>query len=64
MIPIEAQVLWTWFSAKLSEQRNKEAGLTTTEYVILGAGVATVCLVVVGIVTVKLTSKANSIPMD
>lgn len=55
------QVAWGWFRTRLASRQRDERGLTTVEYVVLGAvlvvGVATVGAILVA----KLTNKVNSI---
>jgi Flp pilus assembly pilin Flp len=55
------QIYWEWLRARLGALDDREAGLTSVEYVVLGAilvvGVATVAAILVA----KLTDKANGI---
>lgn len=55
------EMYWEWLRSRLGGLGDREAGLTTVEYVVMGAilvvGVATVATILVA----KLTNKANSI---
>jgi Flp pilus assembly pilin Flp len=64
----ELTMLWAWVVAsahtKSREVTENERGASTLEYVLMAVGLAGLAIVVVGILTGKITGMANSIPTN
>ncbi len=56
--------LWHYYLMRLHESRDDETGAFTTETVIITAVLAALALAVGTIIVSKVTSKAESIPLD
>ncbi|MGH8983552.1 MAG: Flp family type IVb pilin [Acidimicrobiia bacterium] len=55
------RIYWDWFRSHLHRPDQREEGLTTVEYVVLGAVIVVGVATVASILVAKLISKANSI---
>lgn len=55
------RIYWDWFRSHLYTLDQREEGLTTVEYVVLGAVIVVGVATVASILVAKLISKANSI---
>jgi hypothetical protein len=59
----QAMVLWRYWRARLDASRGED-GAITTEVAIITAILAALALTVGAIIVVKVTSKAEAIPME
>lgn len=55
------RIYWDWLQSRLHAPERGEDGLTTVEYVVMGAVVVVGVATVAAILVTKLISKANSI---
>lgn len=63
----EIQMMWAYvraFAHHHGTRGRSDRGVTTTEYVLIAAGVAAIAIAVVAIVKSKLLDKAHDIPTD